>query len=192
MAIFYKDSGFYFDDFGGFVPEGAVEITEKEYLALLEGQANGMLIIEQNGKPVLVEQALEIDLNSAKRDEINRKRDEVCFGGIYIESMDKWFDTDETSFVKMIGAKSVMDNDFLNGQEVQPELWICADNSVVLLNRDDLALIIRSIKQNVSNMHSVALQHKAFLEQSDNPSEYDFSSGWSKTYQDFLEEQHYG
>lgn len=126
---------------------------------------------------------------SAKRDQINRKRDEVCFGGIYIDTLDKWFDTDETSFVKMIGAKSVMDDDFANGQEIKSELWICADNSIVQLGRDELALIIRSIKQNVSNMHAVAVQHKMQLEQAENPADYDFSAGWSKTYQEFLNEQ---
>lgn len=135
------------------------------------------------------EQAAISAEKSAKREQINRKRDDVCFGGIYIETLGKWFDTDETSFVKMIGAKSVMDDDFANGQEVKPELWICADNSIVQLGRDELALIIRSIKQNVSAMHAVAVQHKMELEQSEKPSEYDFSAGWSKTYQEFLNEQ---
>lgn len=210
MTIFYKDGGFYDDTHGGFVPSQAMEISEELYIALLEGQAQGKQIVEQDGKPALVEplpspyhhwggegwvidpeqQAAVIsDEKSAKREEINRKRDEVCFGGIYIEKLGKWFDTDETSFVKMIGAKSVMDDDFANGQEVKPELWICADNSIVQLGRDDLALIIRSIKQNVSNMHAVAVQHKMELEQSEKPSEYDFSAGWSKTYQEFLNEQ---
>lgn len=135
------------------------------------------------------QQAVVSAEKSAKREEINRKRDEVCFGGIYIEKLGKWFDTDETSFVKMIGAKSVMDDDFANGQEVKPELWICADNSVVQLNRDDFALIIRSVKQNVSAMHALAVQHKMQLEQSEKPSEYDFSAGWSKTYAEYVNEQ---
>lgn len=134
------------------------------------------------------QQAVIFAEKSAKREQINRKRDDVCFGGIYIETLGKWFDTDETSFVKMIGAKSVMDDDFANGQEVKPELWICADNSIVQLGRDELALIIRSIKQNVSAMHAVAVQHKMQLEQSEKPSEYDFSAGWSKTYAEYVNE----
>lgn len=192
------------------ISNNAIAVDDKTYQILLEGRAEGkQIFIDDKGKLQLTPTAKpserhqwngkaweisESDLQavlenqkSAKREEINRKRDEVCFGGIHIESLGKWFDTDETSFVKMIGAKAVMDDDFANGQEIQPELWICADNSVIQLSRDDLALIIRSIKQNVSNMHAVAVQHKMQLEQSDNPSEYDFSSGWSKTYQDFLE-----
>lgn len=197
------------------IPNTAIKIDDEDYQILLDGRAEGkQIFIDSKGKLQLTPtakpsehhqwngkaweisesglQAVKETQKSAKREEINRKRDEVCFGGIYIESLGKWFDTDETSFVKMIGAKAVMDDDFANGQEIQPELWICADNSVVQLGRDDLALIIRSIKQNVSNMHAIAVQHKMQLEQSDNPSEYDFSAGWSKTYQDFLAEQDNG
>ncbi|HDL3311443.1 TPA: DUF4376 domain-containing protein, partial [Mannheimia haemolytica] len=34
-----------------------------------------------------------------------------------------------------------------------------------------------------------ARQHKAALEQAENPLEYDYSAGWTKTYADYLEEQ---
>lgn len=192
------------------IPKTAIKVSEKEYQLLTAGRNSGREIVLMNGTPTLTsvrpssyhqwnDKAWEIsesDLQAvrenhkyAKREAINRKRDEVCFGGIYIETLGKWFDTDETSFVKMIGAKSVMDDDFANGQQIKPELWICADNSIVQLGRDELALIIRSIKQNVSNMHAVAVQHKMHLEQVENPADYDFSAGWSKTYQEFLNEQ---
>lgn len=54
MTIFYKDGGFYDDTHGGFAPEQAMEISEELYIALLEGQAQGKQIVEQDGKPVLV------------------------------------------------------------------------------------------------------------------------------------------
>ncbi len=44
MAIYYKD-GFYNDENGGYVPQGAVEITEQTYRTLLEGQSAGKQII---------------------------------------------------------------------------------------------------------------------------------------------------
>ncbi|MDD2171486.1 DUF4376 domain-containing protein, partial [Glaesserella parasuis] len=57
MAIFYKD-GFYNNDHGGFVPEGACEISEETYRLLLEGQAQGKLIVaDDEGLPILVEPA---------------------------------------------------------------------------------------------------------------------------------------
>lgn len=53
MTIYYKN-GFYDDTDGGFVPEGAVEITENLYRQLLEGQNNGKQIYpDKNGKPIL-------------------------------------------------------------------------------------------------------------------------------------------
>ncbi|MDG6429564.1 DUF4376 domain-containing protein, partial [Glaesserella parasuis] len=57
MAIFYKD-GFYNNDHGGFAPEGACEISEETYRLLLEGQAQGKLIVaDDEGLPILVEPA---------------------------------------------------------------------------------------------------------------------------------------
>ncbi|WP_077493364.1 phage tail protein [Rodentibacter mrazii] len=55
MAIYFKD-GFFNDDFGGFVPEGAIEINEEKYVELLEGQAQGKQIVsDKQGTPVLLE-----------------------------------------------------------------------------------------------------------------------------------------
>lgn len=55
MGIYYKD-GFYHSAFSGFVPEGAVEISEEKYIELLNGQAQGKQIIpNKQGEPVLVE-----------------------------------------------------------------------------------------------------------------------------------------
>lgn len=55
MAIHYKD-GFFNDDFGGFVPEDAVKISEEKYVELLNGQAEGKQIIaDSTGKPILIE-----------------------------------------------------------------------------------------------------------------------------------------
>lgn len=211
MNYFYdeKRKCFLVDDIHE-IPADAISVSDKDHRLLVDGRAKGKEIVvmgktltltpvkpspyhQWNGKAWEINQsdlqAVRESQKSAKRDQINRKRDEVCFGGIYIETLDKWFDTDETSFVKMIGAKSVMDDDFANGQQIKPELWICADNSIVQLGRDELALIIRSIKQNVSNMHAVAVQHKMQLEQAEKPADYDFSAGWGKTYREFLEVQ---
>lgn len=55
MAIYYKD-GFFNDDLGGFVPDGAINISDELYLSLLDGQAKGKEIIaDKNGEPILIE-----------------------------------------------------------------------------------------------------------------------------------------
>ena len=55
MTIYFKD-GFFDDSYGGFVPEGAVEISQETYLELLNGQSQGKQIIaDKTGNPVLIE-----------------------------------------------------------------------------------------------------------------------------------------
>ncbi len=55
MTMYYKN-GFFDDSYGGFVPEGAVEISQETYLELLNGQAQGKQIIADNtGYPALIE-----------------------------------------------------------------------------------------------------------------------------------------
>ena len=52
----YFKEGFFDDTNDGFVPEGAVEISESKYLELLNGQSQGKQIItNKQGVPVLVD-----------------------------------------------------------------------------------------------------------------------------------------
>ena len=54
MTMYFKD-GFFDDSYGGFVPEGAVEISQDKYIELLNGQAQGKQIVaEKTGHPVLI------------------------------------------------------------------------------------------------------------------------------------------
>lgn len=55
MTMYFKD-GFFDDSYGGFVPEGAVEISQDKYIELLNGQAQGKQIItDKRGYPVLID-----------------------------------------------------------------------------------------------------------------------------------------
>lgn len=55
MTMYFKD-GFFDDTDGGFVPEGAVEISQDKYIELLNGQAQGKQIVaDKTGNPVLID-----------------------------------------------------------------------------------------------------------------------------------------
>lgn len=55
MTIYFKD-GFFDDSYGGFVPEGAVEINQDKYIELLNGQSQGKQILaDKGGNPVLID-----------------------------------------------------------------------------------------------------------------------------------------
>ena len=55
MTMYFKEA--FFDDTNdGFVPEGAVEISQDKYIELLNGQAQGKQIIaDKTGNPVLID-----------------------------------------------------------------------------------------------------------------------------------------
>ena len=70
MTMYFKD-GFFDDSYGGFVPEGAVEISQDKYIELLNGQAQGKQIVSnKQGEPVLIElqpsPAHELNLDTLK------------------------------------------------------------------------------------------------------------------------------
>ena len=59
MSIYFKDGAFYIDQFNESIPEDAIEITQEDYDALFEGQANGQMIATgSDGKPVLQDKPL--------------------------------------------------------------------------------------------------------------------------------------
>lgn len=61
MSVFYKD-GFFNNEFGVRIPDDAVEISDDEYLALLNGQSTGKKIVPDiNGKPMLAEPQPSLD-----------------------------------------------------------------------------------------------------------------------------------
>lgn len=207
MTILYKDGGFYQSDNGGFVPDGAVIVKNDDYILLIEGQASGKQIITNNdGYPVLIEprpsryhtyngkewvispeqQAVKKSEEIAKmKEKINAMRDEKSAGGVYVESLGKWFDSDGKAQSKLLGLKATID---LVGNEMTVN-WTCADNSdFENFGKAQLTVVIAAILTAENHNHTVARQHKAALDQADNPLEYDYSSGWSKTYAEFLEE----
>ena len=55
MTMYFK-GGFFDDSYGGFVPDGAVGISQDKYIELLNGQAQGKQIIaDKTGNPVLID-----------------------------------------------------------------------------------------------------------------------------------------
>lgn len=210
MTMYYKDGGFYDDTHGGFVPDQAVEISEELYITLIEGQAQGKQIVEQAGKPVLIEpqpslyhqwsgtawvippaqQAVKKAEEIAKvRAEINALRDRKTNGGVYVEAVGKWIDSDATAERNILSVKGSFD---LFGKAVGEIAWSCADNSILMINKTKLMAIWQALMTTKTANHANALKHKAAVEQAENPLEYDYSGGWSKSYEDYIKEQQNG
>ncbi|WGE76078.1 DUF4376 domain-containing protein [Actinobacillus equuli] len=188
------------------IPADAVQVKEDEYHLLVNGRAAGKEIIvidgnlsltskrpsqyhSYNGKEWVItaeQQAVKKAEEIAKmREKINALRDEKSAGGVYVETLGKWFDSDSKAQAKLLGLKATMD--LIGDMSVN---WTCADNTdVENFSKSQLTAVIAAILQAEDHNHTVARKHKAALEQAENPLEYDYSSGWAKTYQEYLEEQ---
>ncbi|QIW15865.1 phage tail protein [Pasteurellaceae bacterium RH1A] len=203
MTMYYKD-GFYPTDQA---PEGAVELDEQTYIALLEGQSQGLQIISnEQGYPILIDpkpspyhelQGTDWVINPEKqaahqaqkfakiREDINRLRDEKINGGVWVEAVGKWIDTDATAERNILSVKATFD---LMGDKVEAIAWTCADNSILMLGKAELMAIWQTLMQAKTGNHANALKHKAALDEAENPEDYDYSTGWTQTYAEFLEE----
>lgn len=165
------------------------KLTDKQYQAYL-ARANGKERFV-NGK--FVYEQIKVDLQAVRyeeiarvREQINTLRDNKSAGGVYVEQLGKWFDSDSKAQSKLLGLKATMD---LIGAEMTVD-WTCADNTDFKgFGKPQLTAVIATILQAENHNHTVARQHKAALEQAENPLEYDYSGGWSKTYEEFLNEQ---
>lgn len=203
MKVYYKNGGFYMEP-----QESAVEISEELHHNLIIGQSAGKQIVTGlDGLPTLAEpqpshyhhwdgtqwaisneQQAELlsEQRQQVRDKINALRDAKSAGGVYVEQLGKWFDSDSKAQGKLLGLKATMD---LVGDDMTVD-WTCADNTDFTgFGKPQLAAVIAAILQAENHNHTVARQHKAALEQSDNPLDYDYSDGWTQCYQDYLAEQ---
>ncbi|QOR22420.1 DUF4376 domain-containing protein [Haemophilus parainfluenzae] len=208
MTMYFKE-GFFDDTNDGFVPEGAVEISESKYLELLNGQSQGKEIItNKQGHPVLVDPqpsaAHELNLETLQwiiskekqaellikqraeiRAQINAKRDECVNGGVFVPEINKWVDTDDKGRSTLVEIKADFD---LNGKNNTYTL-ICADNTAQVIHFEEFKAAWNAVKTLKEKMYENAYMHKVLLEQSENPTDYNWSTGWSKTYQEHLNEQ---
>lgn len=197
MTIYFKN-GFY-DDTLGSIPEGAVAVRAEEYAALLAGQAQGgQIAADADGRPVLTPprpseyhewdgKKWKISKDAAARkkaaavaavwEKIKQKRHQNLRGGVYVESVGKWFhNTDEArqqyTFMRTL-------------PQLPPDLmWKTMDGGFVNLTRallDELSLkLLADEQQDFAN----AERHRVLMEQSDDPENYDYSDGWTENYRE--------
>lgn len=125
------------------------------------------------------------------RTQINAKRDACVNGGVYVPEIGKWVDTDEKGRATLVEIKADFD---LNGtQEAngEPRIFtlICADNTAQPLDFDKFKAVWNAAAKLKESMFENAYMHKILLEQAEKPQEYDWSIGWSKTFEEYQNEQ---
>lgn len=104
---------------------------------------------------------------------IKERRLQAVTSGVYVESVDKWFHTDEVSVTSYstIAGMIALDN-------YDPVQWKTMDNTWILLTIPIFKELQTAMSQKTNANYAIAEQHKSDMMKSDNPLEYDFSTGW--------------
>lgn len=130
---------------------------------------------------VIVEQLPSIDEQRQQiRNAINALRDKKINGGVYVPEIDKWIDSDAQAERNLLSTKASFD---LFGDDLEIE-WTCADNTTIKLDKATMLHIWLALMTNKQQNHANALAHKASVEKSENPLEYDYFGGWTNNYKD--------
>lgn len=146
-------------------------------------------IFDREKKQFVISQEKQAELFIKQRAEIraqiNAKRDECVNGGVFVPEINKWVDTDDKGRSTLVEIKADFD---LNGKNNTYTL-ICADNTAQVIHFEEFKAVWNTVKTLKEKMYENAYMHKVLLEQSENPTDYNWSTGWSKTYQEHLNEQ---
>lgn len=113
---------------------------------------------------------------------IKQKRHAITRGGVYVKSAGKWFHTDDSSRTQYLALQIL--------PELPSELmWKTMDNSFVKLDKALLTELAMTILQSEQADFANAEKHRMAMLQADNPLEYDYSTGWTATYEPISEQQ---
>ncbi|WP_065233807.1 DUF4376 domain-containing protein [Gallibacterium genomosp. 3] len=108
---------------------------------------------------------------------IKAYRYQRSLGGVYIASVDKWFQTGEEEKTKYLGLSQVID-------KIGSIEWKSFSNDFVEMTPSLLAEIFAGMVRAENADHINAERHKAAMMQSDKPLEYDYTTGWERRYED--------
>lgn len=177
MKIFFSaaNNGFYTDeDHGQHIPSDAVNITERERDSLISAQESGGCILTgDSGVPFAFFQAeptpQEIKRTVWKR--IKAERDRRTESGGYKVGK-AWFHSDPKSRIQQFSL-------VLLGENISPSLqWKAMDGPFVDMTPELASEILTASTASDQAIFAAAEAHKVALEKSQDPEDYDFSTGW--------------
>ncbi|OAV00221.1 MULTISPECIES: DUF4376 domain-containing protein [Moraxella] len=129
-----------------------------------------------NGEIKVIEAVQSIESKQAQVWEaIKQKRHANTRGGVYIKSVGKWFHNDDSSRTQYL-ALQVLPN--------LPDnlMWKTMDNEFVPMTKDLLNEIAMTMLAEEQSDFANAERHRLAMMQVDDPLDYDYSTGWSRTH----------
>lgn len=116
------------------------------------------------------------ELQAQVWERIKAKRHANTRGGVFIKSAGKWFHNDDQSRTQYLALQvlpSLPDN----------LMWKTMDNEFVPMTKALLAEIAMTMLTEEQADFANAERHRLALMQADDPLNYDYSTGWSKTHE---------
>lgn len=114
-------------------------------------------------------------MQSAVWEQIKQERYDHTHSGVYVKSVKKWFHSDEPSRIQYLTMQQLA--------ELPPALqWKTMDNSFVEMTKPLLNELILTLIAEEQADFANAEKHRLAMLAAENPSDYDYSTGWSKNY----------
>ena len=110
---------------------------------------------------------------------IKAKRYDNLRHGVYAKSVGKWFQTDDATRLQYLALAL----ESVTGGFKKPINWKTMDNSFLQLTPELLREIMQTMHDNEQADFANAEKHKASLLEAENPLEYDYSGGWTASYE---------
>lgn len=104
---------------------------------------------------------------------IKRRRYKATVSGVYVASIDKVFHTDDVSVIQYNNIGNMIALGIY-----EPIQWKVMDNTWITMTEEVFKELQKAMVQNTNRIYQVAEEHKAKMMESDNPEEYDYSTGW--------------
>ena len=119
---------------------------------------------------------LKAQAQSEMWERIKAKRHNNTHGGVYIKSVGKWFHTDDNSRTQYLALQILpsLPNNLM---------WKTMDNEFVPMTKALLTEIAMTMLTEEQADFANAERHRLAMLKVDNPLDYDYSTGWSKTYE---------
>lgn len=127
-------------------------------------------------------------IRADKWEKIKAQRESIKVGGVKVGT--KWYHTDTDSRIQHLGLKDHARDLIADGQPDSTSLqklghdvrWKTMDGSFIYLTVKHAFDIVAAIGDLDAAAFATAETHKAAMEQSEDPSSYDFSTGWPDIY----------
>lgn len=158
------------DLMGLYVVNGAVVYEPKP--SQYHEYVNGEWAIPHEKQAALLQQQREQVF-----ERINALKVEKTKGGVLLNG--HWFDTDGEAQINVMGAYNGM---LLAG--LKSRQWTTYDNQTVTLTLDEMKALYLAVLNVKDHNHKTSIMHKKAAAESDDPIHYDYSTGWSETYEE--------